>query len=75
MKKAEIIVEGARDLKDNPKKVADAIVSILKVLPVIEQETAQKALEEFSEATKQEINISHCTFTTTGEANERLTHE
>ncbi len=67
MKKAEIIVEGGKDLKDNPKKVADAIVVILSSLPVIEQETAQKALEIFANITEQNITISNCTFTTTVE--------
>jgi len=67
MKKAEIIVEGPKAFGDTPKKVADAIVSILKALPIIEQETAQKALEAFTDTVAQKITISNCTFTTTGE--------
>jgi len=70
MKKAEIIVEGPKPFGDNPKKIADAIVSILKVLPVIEQETAQKALETFKDTVAQKVSVSNCTFTntTTGDA-------
>ena len=66
MKKAEILIEGGKG-RDEHKKIADAIIAILKSLPIIEQETAQKALETFAEVAELKVNISNNTFTTTKE--------
>ena len=69
MKRVAMVIKGCKEFKDDPQKVADAIVTILEALPVVEQETAQEALEAFTKTVKREVNVNNCTFYQSSKSN------